>query len=131
MIFVDSGGWVAVTVPDDADHAAAAAWFAQNTQPLLTTDYIVDETLTLLRVRGQHARARVLAERFLSQQYARLHLIAEDDFRGAYDIFQRFHDKDWSFTDCTSYVVMQRLNIKTAFSFDKHFHQFATVAVVP
>ena len=39
MIFVDTGGWFALTVPDDTDHAAAQQWYAQNTQPLLTTVY--------------------------------------------------------------------------------------------
>ena len=46
-------------------------------------------------------------------------------------IFQQFRDKEWSFTDCTSYVAMQRLRIKSAFSFDHHFRQFGTVTVVP
>jgi predicted nucleic acid-binding protein len=45
-------------------------------------------------------------------------------------VFQRFHDKEWSFTDCTSRVVMQRLGIQRAFAFDDHFRQFGTVTVV-
>lgn len=52
MIFVDSGAWYSSLIPTDPDHAAALAWLAQNTEALLTTDYIVDETLTLLRARG-------------------------------------------------------------------------------
>jgi len=59
MIFVDSGAWYASLVPDDADHAAATAWLTQNREPLVTTDYILDETLTLLRVRGQPTRRAV------------------------------------------------------------------------
>jgi len=50
---------------------------------------------------------------------------------GAWNVFRRFTDKAWSFTDCVSYVVMQRLKISTACSFDEHFRQFGTVAVVP
>jgi len=57
MIFVDTGAWFASVVPADRDHATATRWLSQNTQPLLTTDYIIDETLTLLKARGQTLRA--------------------------------------------------------------------------
>ena len=40
MIFVDSGAWYSSLIPTDPDHAAALAWLAQNTEALLTTDYI-------------------------------------------------------------------------------------------
>ena len=53
MIFVDTGAWFASVIPTDPDHAAARDWLAANTAPLLTTDYVIDETLTLLRARGE------------------------------------------------------------------------------
>jgi predicted nucleic acid-binding protein len=53
MIFVDTGAWYASLVPTDPDHTTAAQWLATNRSPLLTTDYVVDETLTLLRSRGE------------------------------------------------------------------------------
>jgi uncharacterized protein len=48
MIFVDTGAWFASVVPSDIDHASASQWLNQKAEPLLTTDYIIDETLTLL-----------------------------------------------------------------------------------
>lgn len=42
MIFVDTGAWFASVVPSDADHASASQWLKQNSQPLLTTDYIIE-----------------------------------------------------------------------------------------
>jgi uncharacterized protein len=48
MIFVDTVAWYACVVPSDPNHAAAAAWLHANHSPLLTTDYVIDETLTLL-----------------------------------------------------------------------------------
>ena len=51
MIFVDSGAWFSIFVSDD--HATAAAWYDANSAPLITTDYIVDETLTLFCARRQ------------------------------------------------------------------------------
>ena len=56
-IFVDTGAWFARFVPTDPDHPAAKVWLDHNTSPLITTDYIVDELLTLLKVRGEYQRA--------------------------------------------------------------------------
>lgn len=53
------------------------------------------------------------------------------DVAAGWDVFDRFADKDWSFTDWTSKVVMESLGIGQAFGFDRHFRQFGTVAVVP
>jgi predicted nucleic acid-binding protein len=47
MIFVDAGAWFASLIPTDPDHASATAWLAENSSSLLTTDYVIDETLTL------------------------------------------------------------------------------------
>jgi predicted nucleic acid-binding protein len=52
MIFVDTGAWAAQVWHRDGNHAAAMDWLAQNRQPLVTTDYIVDEVLTLLTRRA-------------------------------------------------------------------------------
>jgi predicted nucleic acid-binding protein len=49
----------------------------------------------------------------------------------AWRVFSTYRDKGWSFTDCVSRVVMERLGITTAAAFDEHFHQFGMVAVVP
>jgi predicted nucleic acid-binding protein len=53
MIFVDTGAWFASVVPTDTDYHAAIAWLSTNSQPLITSDYVIDETLTLLRARGE------------------------------------------------------------------------------
>jgi len=131
MIFVDSGAWFSSLVPSDPDFAAATSWLAQNREPLFTTDFILDETLTLLRVRGQQRRALEFGEHLIAGRIARLHFVSAEDFRAAWDVFQIFADKKWSFTDCTSKAVMERMGLTTAFSFDHHFRQFGTVMVVP
>jgi predicted nucleic acid-binding protein len=131
MIFVDTSAWFATTVPSEITHETATAWFGHNKEPLLTTDYVIDETLTPLRARNQAHLAISLGERFFSGELAEIHYLTEDDILAAWDVFRRFSDKDWSFTDCTSKVVMERIGIATAFAFDQHLRQFGTVSVVP
>ena len=131
MIFVDTGAWFASFVPSDADHPAASAWLGQNIEPLVTTDYCVDELLTLLKMRGEYVRALTIGPLLFGENICTLEWVLEADVERAWDIFSRFQDKQWSFTDCVSRVVMERLRIPTAFSFDEHFRQFGTVTVVP
>jgi predicted nucleic acid-binding protein len=131
MIFVDTGAWFAAAVPSDPEHPAASRWLAANTEPLLTTDYVVNETLTLLRARGERTRALLLGEAFFGARLAEVYRLTEADIAAAWEVFRRFDDKDWSFTDCTSKVVIERRNVRQAFAFDRHFRQFGTVQVVP
>ena len=131
MIFVDTGAWYAAFVPGDPDHAAAAAWFRSNTSPLVTTDYVIDELLTLLLVRGEIPIAMKIGPLLLDQSLATLEFVMPQDVREAWSVFQSYRDKKWSFTDCVSRVVMQRMGVAEAFAFDEHFRQFGTVTVVP
>ena len=50
--------------------------------------------------------------------------IDEDVFEKAWLVYQSFLDKEWSFTDCTSYVLMKNISIDIGASFDDHFNQF-------
>jgi hypothetical protein len=73
------------------------------------------------------AAGRVLIEGKICQ----IIKIIPDDFTRAWAIFVQYSDKGWSFTDCTSKAIMERLNLSVAFSFDEHFEQFASVIRVP
>ena len=129
--FVDTGAWFAYFVPSDRDHSIAREWFERNTHPLITTDYIIDELLTLLKMRGEFQRALEIGPSLFNGDVCYLQWVTQDDVRRAWQVFSAYRDKKWSFTDCISRVVMERLGITTAVAFDEHFHQFGTVAVVP
>jgi predicted nucleic acid-binding protein len=131
MIFVDTSAWYASVVPTDPNYAAATAWLKGNQLPLLTTNYVVDEILTLLKVRGHDQRALALGEEFFETRRFFVYHLCEADVEAAWQVFRRFQDKDWSFTDCTSKVVMEKLGVGAAFAFDQHFRQFGSIAVVP
>ena len=131
MIFVDTSAWFAAFVPNDPYYADAGAWLEQNTEPLVTTDYVLDELLTLLSFRGEHRRAGWLGEEILRERVAQLEWVTSADVDAAWDVFRGFPEPGWSFTDCTSRVVIERLSIATAFAFKEHFRQLEDVTVVP
>ncbi len=130
-VFVDASGLFASLVSWDANHSAASAWLSANNRPLLTTDFIIDETLTLLRVRREPAIALTLGASLFAGEIAQVYYLTEEDITAAWNVFRTYSDKEWSFTDCTSKVVMDKFGISRAFAFDQHFHQFGTIAVVP
>jgi predicted nucleic acid-binding protein len=130
-VFVDTGAWFARFVPTDRDHDAAKAWLDRNTRPLVTTDYVLDELLTLLKVRGEYRRALEIGPEILHGRICDLEWVAPSDLEEAWRVFAAYQDKGWSFTDCTSRVVMDRLGLATAFAFDEHFRQFGAFSVVP
>ena len=97
---------------------------------LTTTDYVIDETLTTLRFRlGLDA-----AEAWWLQidGSTRLRIESIDEARGerARSLFSRYRDKDFSFTDCCSFVLMQELRILRVLTLDHHFRQMG-FEVVP
>jgi predicted nucleic acid-binding protein len=130
-VFVDTGAWFAYFVRRDPDHQAALQWMKTNRMPLLTTDFVLDELLTLLKLRESHSVAVAAGDTLLHKRVARIERVSEEDFVRAWEVFQQYKDKEWSFTDCTSKVVMERLSLTHAFAFDTHFEQFGTVIRVP
>lgn len=133
MTFADTGALFAVLVPSDENHRAARAWLRANkrTERLVTTDYVLDELLTLLRARLELDRARVTAKAAFLGRLAQVQWVGREHARRGAEVFDEYADKQWSFTDCVSYAVIEQLRITRAFSFDEHFHQFGTVEVVP
>ena len=65
-VFVDTGAWFAYFVRRDSDHNSARSWVSTNESPLVTSDYILDELFTLLKIRESHvvavAAGKVLIE---------------------------------------------------------------------
>jgi predicted nucleic acid-binding protein len=131
MVFVDTSAWFAWFVPGDPNHGRVHVWSAANAEPLVTTDYCVDETLTLLVARRRLPRALEAGRAFFHEALVQIHLIAPDQLHRAWILFQQRAAAGWSFTDCTSKIVIDDLGIQTAAALDDHFRQFGSVTVVP
>jgi predicted nucleic acid-binding protein len=129
-IFVDTGAWYALVDSDDAEHAAAAAFLAANTIPLITTNFVFSETITLIRYRIGHEAARSFGQKLKESSFVRVVTVTIADEERAWEIFREYRDQDFSFVDCTSFAVIERMKLSTAFTFDRHF-SVMKFAVVP
>jgi predicted nucleic acid-binding protein len=131
MIFVDTSVWYAANVIEDQDHTRARELSLTSSSNFITTDYFVDELLTLLIARNQRDVAVRIGSGFWSERFCKLVWVEKADVAAVWAVFTSFTDKHWSFTDCVSYAVMKRLGIGAAFTLDDDFHQFGFVAVKP
>ena len=101
----------------------AKRFLEANRRPLLLTDYVLDETVTLIQARLSHANAVRFMDGILASPRVQLLYLTETDVQATVTLFRRYEDKTWSFTDCASFLVMRRLSLDTAFAFDEHFRQ--------
>jgi uncharacterized protein len=130
MDFVDTSAWFAYFVPTDPNHQRIRTCFHSNSGPLVTTDYCVDETLSLLVFRRELRRALEAGRAFFEANIAQLHFVTSGQISRAWVLFQQRAAAGWSFTDCTSKIVIDELNVTMAVALDNHFQQFG-IAVVP
>lgn len=125
-LFVDTAGWMACADGSDPVHAAcrmARDKALRSGQVLLTTDYVVDETLTLLRVRLSLAAAEAWWRQVDGSPRVRWERVDAARFQRALELFFQYRDKGFSFTDCTSFAVMRELRLANVLTTDRHFRQ--------
>ncbi len=131
LVLVDTSAYFALVDKSDRHHSSAVAFIRSNIVLLATTDLILVETLNLVRARLGHSHAVRLGRQLLNPALTTVLKVSDEDMAQGWRLFQRYLDKDFSFTDCTSFALMERLRITTAFAFDLHFHQYGRFTIVP
>lgn len=108
------------------DHGAAqvvqARLVAERWQTY-TSNFVLAETHGLLLRRANRALALAVIQRIIRGTIS-IERISPAEEQQAVEIIARYDDKDFSYTDTTSFAVMERLGIDTAFTFDRHFAQY-------
>lgn len=124
-MIVDTGAWYAIADRSDRHHTAASRFYLEQAAlgTLVTTDLIVAETCSL--VSAHLGRTAMLTFwRTLRETRTPIVMLDAIDLESAWHIVETCADQDFSFVDCTTFAVMQRLGIDEAFAFDSHFLAF-------
>jgi uncharacterized protein len=132
VIFVDTSFLYPLFSAQDRDHERVRAVLEEyrgreSRHLFLTTNHVVSETITLIRVTAprNHAAAVKVGELLYSGRLARVHWATKEEELAAFDYFRRYHDKEYSFVDCLAFVVMEKLGISEALAVDSDFtHRF-------
>jgi predicted nucleic acid-binding protein len=129
-VFVDTWAWLSLVDRAEPAHAAVTELRRQHAAqgtPWLTTDYVLDETITRIFARLPYATARQFAEGLFAAHKAGallLEFITPERFAAAYRLRVKLADKPRiSFTDLTSAAVMKELSIRQVLTADRHFDQ--------
>lgn len=125
-VFLDTSYLLALELAKDQNHPAAKKhWQAiiQSPPAFVTTSYIFDEVVTYFNSRGHHAKAVEVGNNLLVSTSVELVHVDEALFYEGWRYFQQHQDKDYSLTDCISFIVMNRFGANSAFTFDDDFVQ--------
>lgn len=122
-IFVDTGAWYAYINAKDPDHFKVREFLDSFEEKLVTSSYIFDEIITLVLARLGHVKAVKVGQVLLNPKVVELVRVGAADEWSAWQLFQQRSDKVYSFTDCTSFVLMRRLKLAKALTLDEHFMQ--------
>ena len=129
QVFVDTGAWFAYANAGDPDHRRVRGVLDAPPGRLVTSTYVFDETITLTQARLGHRHAVTVGRTLLDPAIVELLRVTPVDERAAWTLFERRADKSYSFTDCTSFVLMRRERIGRAVALDAHFSQEGFVVV--
>ena len=124
MIFIDTGAFLARYIQRDQYHVASVEhWrtLQNDRRQAFTSNFVLDETFTLLARRSTYEFAAQRARNLFASESLTILRPDENDELAALEWFQKFADQSVSFTDCVSFVLMDKQRIKRAFSFDRHF----------
>ena len=124
MIFIDTGAFIGRYVANDQYHQEALAFWLvieKNRDRCVTTNFILDETLTLLGRRAGYPFAAQKGKLILTSKIFEIIRPVEEEEFEALAYFEKFSDQKVSFTDCVSLVTLHKRKIKRIFSFDHFF----------
>lgn len=124
-IFVDTWGWLALADRSEKGHRAAAECYGERSRlrgQVITSNFVLDEVLTLLFLRLTFADAGRFGGAILGSPFVKIEQVTPERFKGAMDYRLKFADKPKiSFTDLTSMVIMKELGVSEILTADSHF----------
>lgn len=124
-VFVDTSAFTALVIQSEPFHERALELFQKcfrDGVEMVTTDYILDEVLTLLRCSKKLKIEMLLS--FLVNAYSsgiNVFGISEELFGEAIGLMMKYKDQYFSCTDCVSFAAMKEMQINDVLTLDKHF----------
>lgn len=132
-VFVDTSGFYAMLVKGDEAHTSVQRILRdarRRKRGFITTDYVLDETATLLKARRLVHLLGPFFERLDASSAFRIEWTDAERFQAVRAFFLKHADQAWSFTDCLSFHVMSALRLREALTKDSHFEQAGFVSLL-
>ncbi|MEN6407320.1 MAG: PIN domain-containing protein [Thermoguttaceae bacterium] len=122
-VFTDTSYYLALVNSRDQFHSAACRWTSSFAGTSVTTAWVLAELANAMSLAANRPFFLSLLKDL--QTDARVAIIppSKDIFDRGIDLYARRLDKDWSLTDCISFVVMEEYGLRDAATIDRHFAQ--------
>jgi predicted nucleic acid-binding protein len=130
-VFTDTYYFLALLNPKDRGHSKAAAFTKTFTGRMITTGWVLTELADALASTSQ-GRAEFLSTRedLLADSDVRIISCEDALMEEGIRLYSQRADKQWSLTDCISFVVMGREGLTDALTGDHHFEQAGFTALL-
>jgi predicted nucleic acid-binding protein len=122
--------FLAMIYPDDMAHVRAQAASRQKMGRYVTSDWIITEVADAMSKGRARQKVGGLVSHLRASPVWEIVPFSETLFNHALEYRSRFHDKEWTLTDCTSFLIMQERGITEALTGDCHFEQAGFVALL-
>jgi predicted nucleic acid-binding protein len=129
-IFADASYYVALLSPRDQHHQAAVRISSELRRLVVVTEFVLIEVANALAAVESRERAAALWTHLRSDATVAIIPASADLAARGLELFQRRLDKQWSLTDCISFVVMNEMNISESLTADHHFEQAGFTAML-
>ena len=123
MIFIDTGYLLAVVSPRDTLHICSQLWAQAIREPLLVSEYVLWEMVNGLSMPKDRPKAHALLAHIRAATDCEVVAASQELFQAGLQRHADRSDKEWSLTDCLSFIVMERRAIRRALTYDHHFEQ--------
>jgi uncharacterized protein len=133
LIYIDTGAFIGRYIARDDHHKkATSTWglLEKSKEQLFTSNFVLDETFTLLGRRTGYPFAAARARSILASEAITILRPVKYDELDALKLFEKYADQSVSYTDCISFVLMRSHKLERAFTFDKHF-KIAGFTIIP
>jgi len=127
-LFIDTWGWTAIANRDEPRRDEVLRYYRETRKKqirIYTSDYVLDEFITLLFRRETYSHATQFVEDLLATATGGLPIVERvttERFLAAWELRKRYQDKPRiSFTDLTSMVIMTELGVEQVLTEDEHF----------
>jgi predicted nucleic acid-binding protein len=122
--FVDSGAWLAFFSRRDGRHRDADRLFREGVArraALITTNLVLAELHRLLLFRAGITAALRVLDRMSRLECLTLEFVTEAHHEAALRWLRQFADQRFTYTDATSFAVMESRGCRRVIGFDRHF----------
>lgn len=130
FVFADTYYFLALLSPKDSGHQKASLFGDTNDRPLLTTAWVLAEVAAgMADTRNRH----LVRQLFLDLQNHpddKIEIASRELFERGLQLYDDRPDKEWSLTDCISFVVVQDHGLTEALTADRHFEQAGFVPLL-